>query len=326
MMHKNKIPKSKACISDHFDGEKFYNPYTSMRGLSDLLYWLWTRHPTPWPKEIAVKMQKVKDERVFNPHLRVTHINHSTVLIQFEGYNFLTDPIWSKRASPFSWIGPKRVISPGVLFDDLPPIDFVIISHNHYDHMDLPTLTRLNQTHQPHFFVPQGNKSYLEAQGLQRITELDWWSAIPLSSTCHLTFVPGQHFSARGLWDRNKTLWGGYMLQGHDKSVYFAGDTGYSPYFKQIRERLGAPTLSLLPIGAFEPKWFMSPMHMSPQDAVQAFEDLGSKYAMSIHFGTFPLTDEGITVPIIMLEKALQAHSLSLEQFWILQPGEGREI
>ncbi len=313
--------------SDHFDGRRYYNPSIPYRTLWDVVRWRWKRKVKPWPF-VPVEQQKVQQERTGEEECIVTFINHSTVLIQLSGWNILTDPIWSKRASPFSWIGPKRITLPGVKFEDLPPIDIVLLSHNHYDHMDIPTLQRLYKEHEPVFFVPKGNLSYLRSKGIKKqVKELDWWDQVDFSLNEHLYFVPSQHFSARGILDRNKTLWGGFVIKKSKQVIYFAGDTGFNAsYFEEIKSRLGSPTLSLLPIGAFEPRGFMHHVHLSPEDAVKAHLILGSKQSMAIHFGTFQLADEDLHAPIQELKRSLKNHHLPLEKFWVLNPGESREV
>jgi L-ascorbate metabolism protein UlaG (beta-lactamase superfamily) len=314
-------------LSDHFDGRRYYNnPSIPERSMWEILRWLRHRKVKPWPF-IGNEQQKIQKERTDQGECIVTFINHSTVLLQLEGWNILTDPIWSKRASPVSWIGPKRVVLPGIKFEDLPPIDMVLLSHNHYDHMDLSTLRRLFDEHQPVFFVSKGNGSYLKSKGIKKqVKELDWWDRVDFGLKYSLYFVPSQHFSARTIFDRNKTLWGGFVIKGPNQMIYFAGDTGFSSHFAEIQRRLGSPTLSLLPIGAFEPRWCMQPIHLCPEEAVEAHLILGSKKSMAIHFGTFQLADEGINDPIQELEKSLENHALPFESFWVLKPGEAREL
>ncbi|WP_068471080.1 MBL fold metallo-hydrolase [Candidatus Protochlamydia phocaeensis] len=312
--------------SNHFNGQRYFNPGVKLQPFSRALYWMLTRSPAPWPHSVPVQQQKITRPRVQAGELAITFINHSTCLIQVSGWNILTDPIWSERASPFKRWGPRRSALPGVRFEDLPPIDLVLISHNHYDHMDLPSLQRLQQVHEPVFFIPQGNFSYLKAKGLKNMKELDWWEQVDFSMDHQLIFVPSQHFSARGIWDRNKTLWGGFVIKGPKHSIYFAGDTGYGPHFTMIRERLGPPRLSFLPIGAFKPEWFMHSVHISPAEAVQAHLDLQSKQSVAIHFGTFQMADDGIDEPILALEKEMDKRGLPQEQFWILKNGESKEI
>jgi L-ascorbate metabolism protein UlaG (beta-lactamase superfamily) len=312
--------------SDHFDGRRYYNPSIPKRSFWEILRWRLKRKVKPWP-HIVSKKQKVQQKRTKQGESAVTFINHSTVLLQLDGWNILTDPIWSERASPLSWMGPKRVSQPGIMFEDLPPIDIVLLSHNHYDHMDIATLRRISNEHQAAFFVPKGNQAYLKSKGIAtKVTELDWWDHVDFAPEHCLYFVPSQHFSARGIFDRNKTLWGGFVIKGPKQMIYFAGDTGFSSYFAEIKKRLGSPTLSLLPIGAFEPRWLLRSVHLSPEEAVKAHLILGSKQSMAIHFGTFQLADEDINTPILELEKSLQNHHLPAECFWVLKPGETKDI
>jgi L-ascorbate metabolism protein UlaG (beta-lactamase superfamily) len=226
----------------------------------------------------------------------VTLINHSSVLLQQRGTHILTDPVWSQRASPFTWIGPRRHREPGVRWEDLPPIDTVLLSHNHYDHLDLATLRRLAERGQSQFIVPTGVARLLRSNNIGPVHELDWGESLPLGQTT-IHSVPALHFSARGIFDRNRTLWCGYMIETADRIVYFAGDTAFGDHFALIRERHGAPRLALLPIGAYEPRWFMSPVHMGPDEAARAHKILGAQTSIAIHHGTFQLTDEGIDTP-----------------------------
>lgn len=309
---------------EHFNGKRYINPHANTRGLRQALHWLWNRQIEPWPQRI-INPQQIKHTRI-QDELWLTFINHSTTLIQVENKNILTDPIWSERASPFSKIGPKRIYQPGVRFDDLPPIDIVLISHNHYDHLDCATLKKLEMIHQPTYYTLKGNRPLLRKMGLKQVQELDWWDSINLINGQSIISVPAQHFSGRGLFDRNKTLWGGFVFKGRKWVVYFAGDTGYGPHFKEIYHRIGMLDLALLPIGAFKPEWFMKPVHMSPVEAVQAHLDLKAHQSVAIHFGTFQLGDEKVDEAQIELQQALRSHQLNLNQFWILEPGEGRQV
>ncbi len=311
--------------SSHFDGRCYYNPGAPHRPRWKIAWWMLTRRPVPW-KTIPIEQQKIPQQRTAQGECSVTFINHATVLLQLEGWNILTDPIWSERASPFSWWGPKRVCLPGVKFEDLPPIDIVLLSHNHYDHMDLATLKRLAKEHQPMIYVSKGNQAYLEANGITSVKELDWWDQEQFSLIYTLHFVPAQHFSARGFFDHNKTLWGGFVLKGPKQSIYFAGDTGYGPHFEEIKHRLGPPALSILPIGAYAPRWFLKTVHLNPEEAVKAHLDLASKQSLAMHFGTFQLTDEDFDAPLHDLEKALKHYELPPDCFWILKPGETKKF
>jgi L-ascorbate metabolism protein UlaG (beta-lactamase superfamily) len=211
--------------------------------------------------------------------------------------NILTDPVWSERASPVSFLGPRRHRLPGIEFDRLPPIHAVLLSHNHYDHLDLPTLRRLAASRQqPIFVAPLGLDRYLESRGITPARQLDWGDSLAVpGATIHA--VPAIHFSGRSPFDRNQTLWSGYVIQSAFGTIYFAGDTGFGPHFAWIRDRFGAPRLALLPIGAYEPRWFMSPVHMNPEEALEAHRILGATTSIAIHHGTFQLADEAIDAP-----------------------------
>ena len=277
----------------HFDGNRFYNPDAPQApGYLDGLRWKLTTRPEPSPSFIADVEPSIPSERVDGNGLRATLVNHSTVLVQQHSSNILTDPIWSERSSPFSWIGPRRRREAGVSWENLPLIDAVLVSHNHYDHMDLPTLRRLATRGNSKFIVPAGAGRLLRSAKLS-VHELDWGQSLSLQNfTVHC--VPALHFSARGLFDRNKSLWCGYVIESRERLVYFAGDTAFGPHFAQIREIFGSPHLALLPIGAYQPRWFMSPVHMGPGEAVRAHEILGAETSVAIHHGTFQLADDGL--------------------------------
>jgi L-ascorbate metabolism protein UlaG (beta-lactamase superfamily) len=316
-------PKYRGPVSDHFDGTRFQN-LTSIPhgGFRAFLRWQTHRQVGPW-QDRDTPPGPSPPSRVAD--LRVTFVNHATVLLQQDGLNVLTDPIWSLRASPVSFLGPRRHHPPGLRFDDLPPIDAVLLSHNHYDHLDLPTLRRLEARHHPRFFCGLGNGSLLEKAGLHRVTELDWWQSVPLTAAVDLVAVPAQHFSNRGLFDRDRTLWLGYVLRGPAGRSYFAGDTGAGPHFAEIRRRLGSPRLAVLPIGAYRPPWFMSPVHEAPAEALDAHLALGAGTSVPIHFGTFALGDDGQDEPPRALEEAIaRAHPGA--RFRVLGFGEGLEV
>jgi L-ascorbate metabolism protein UlaG (beta-lactamase superfamily) len=318
-------PGHQGPVSDHFDGTRFHNrPDVPHGGFGAFIKWQRTRQLGPWTERDAPFGPR-PPARVTGGGMRVTFVNHATVLIQQDGVNVLTDPIWSLRASPVSFAGPRRQRPPGLRFEDLPAIDAVVLSHNHYDHMDLATLRRLEQAHHPRFFCGLGNKALLERAGLGRVTELDWWQSLPLTAAVDLIAVPNQHFSNRGLFDRDRTLWLGYVLRGPAGLAYFAGDTGLGPHYAEIRRRLGAPRLAVLPIGAYRPSWFMSPVHQSPAQALEAHAALEAGTSVAIHFGTFPLGDDGQDEPPAALEAARRALA-SPPRFWVLDFGEGREV
>jgi L-ascorbate metabolism protein UlaG (beta-lactamase superfamily) len=305
----------------HFDGRRFYNPNApQVRGFVDALRWKLTSHREPSPSFIEDVVPSVAPRNVDASQIRVTMVNHSTVLVQHSGFNLLTDPIWSERASPLSWIGPKRRRRPGVRMEDLPPIDVVLISHNHFDHLDLPTLHQLAARGSSTFVVATRGARLLRSHRIESVHELDWGESLVISGfTIHC--VPALHFSARGIVDRNETLWCGYVIEYPEALVYFAGDTGFGSHFAQIREKFGSPQLALLPIGAYEPRWFMSPVHMAPEEAVRAHEILGAKTSIAIHHGTFQLGDDGVDTP----QKQLMACRRDY-LFLILRNGQFAEI
>lgn len=310
--------------TDHFDGRRFRNDIPVNHGrLRDVARWLATRAPGPWDPFADAPPGPPPPRRVDD--MRVTWVGHATALVQTAGLNILTDPVWSRRCSPFTWAGPSRVRPPGVSFDDLPPIDVVLLSHNHYDHLDEATLQRLQRAHAPLVVTGLGNAALLRSIGVGNVLELDWWDEVELQSGVQAMCVPAQHFSGRGVADRDATLWAGFVVRGPRGAVYFAGDTGMGPHFARIRERVGRPRLALLPIGAFRPEWFMSRVHTSPDDALDAHRILGATLSMAIHFGTFQLADDGQHEAPERL-RALLAGTREEATFWVPQHGEGRDV
>ncbi len=255
----------------------------------------------------------------------VTFIGHATFLIQTATGNILTDPMYSDRAGPFGLLGPRRVRQPAVRFDDLPPISTVLLSHNHYDHCDRPTLARLAKRFDPTVITPLGNGALVKSTGLRKVEELDWWQDAK-TSPLPLTLTPAHHFSARTPFDRNRALWGGFTIDVADRRIYFAGDSAYAPFFREVRRRLGPIDLALLPIGAYEPRWFMQSVHMNPAEAVQAHLDLEAAASVAMHFGTFQLTTEGIDEPVRALEQARLAHHLEPSAFRAIGFGESVRV
>ncbi len=249
----------------------------------------------------------------------ITFIGHATFLIQLPGLTVLTDPVFSERCSPVGWAGPRRARPPGLALDALPPVDLVLVSHNHYDHMDLPSLRRLAARGVRRAITTAGNTAVLKQAGFAQVEALDWWEQAQ-AGPVQVTATPARHFSRRGRSDMNRTLWAGFSLRAPDGHVLFAGDSGAGPHWQAIRERLGAPGLALLPIGAYEPRWMMAPVHMNPAEAVQAHRDLGAAQSVGMHFGTFQLTDEAIDAPV----KALAA--TGVEGFTTLGFGESRRF
>ena len=323
--------------SAHFNGEYFFNRVSADKSAWDMVSvsagLLFTAEE--WPERIENQPQRVPQERVQDESISVTFINHATVLIQVAGVNILTDPIYSSRASPVQWAGPKRVRRPGVRLEDLPLIDVILISHNHYDHLDLDTLQRLQKRNLkerdssgssgPLILAGLGNGTLFQEQGLKNHHDLDWGEQVTYHNV-EFIFSEGQHRSGRGLTDQMKTLWGGFVIRTRQGNIYFAGDTGYGPQFREAREQYGSFALSLLPIGAYEPRWFMKPLHMNPREAVQAHIDLGSQQSVGIHWGTFQLTYESVDQPLHDLEQAVQELQIPHDRFWAMEFGETRVI
>lgn len=307
--------------SPQFDSNsnKFKNKYVQEKSLITVFKWLWSREKEQWPENIKNKKEDNVNVEIKDNEFALSFINHSTFLIQFNGINILTDPVYSERTSPVQWAGPKRVRKPGIKFKNLPQIDVVIISHNHYDHMDADTLQNLEKKFSPLILAPLGDKEFLDGLGLKNVKELDWWEEVKVRDH-NFIYVPAQHFSGRGLFDRMESLWGGYVIQSKNKQIYFAGDTGYSKHFSEISQKLGPIDFSLIPIGAYEPRWFMKDMHVNPDDAVLAHKDLKSKHSIGMHYGTWQLTDEKIDQPIIDLEIAKKKYQV--DNFSTLFEGE----
>jgi len=317
-------------VSDHCDGARFFNPpgQPPARSFSDLPKWwyqrLVLRQGTVWPKKVTAPLVPQLPAAVPAGQAAITFIGHATFLLQLPGLNVLTDPIFSSRASPFSWAGPKRVRPPALTLAQLPRIDVVLVSHNHYDHLDLPTLRWLARERRPLFVTTLGNKAWLEKRGVPSVVELDWWQTHPATPELEIGCTPAQHFAARWPWDRCRTLWGGFALRTPAGRIYFAGDSGYSGTFKEIGARLGPFDLALLPIGAYEPRWFMAPVHCTPEEAVRIHRDVRSRRSVAMHFGTFQLTNEGIDEPLLALAAARTALGVAAADFLIPGFGETR--
>ncbi|WP_343672398.1 MBL fold metallo-hydrolase [Chitinophaga sp.] len=324
----NCAPVHKQIVSDHYDGKKFYNPTLAKQfspGLSDIIRMMREGRPK-WPEKVATNGIHKLDEDLGTDGISLTFVNHATFLIQLPGINILTDPVWAKRVSPVSWFGPMRVRTPGIKMEELPVIHLVIISHNHYDHLDLETLKKLGKRFSPKVLVPVGDKALVESVGIKDVQELDWWESVQLNPDTRITFTPAQHSSRRGLLDKDRSLWGSYFIQSNKHSVYFGGDAGYSTHYKEIKKRLGAPEFALLGIGVYEPNWFMKPMHMNPAEAVAAYMDLDAKLGIGMHFGTFQLASEEYDQPQKELKAALEKMKISQDRFITLQEGETKYI
>lgn len=315
--------------SDHFVKGEFRNRWPAgerAHGFGDFWHWQLNRDIGLWDEWVPAPPGPAPPARVEGSALRVTFVGHSTLLVQTGGLNVLTDPVWSYRVGPTSWAGVARRRPPGIRFEDLPPIDVVLISHNHYDHMDLPTLRRLHAAHRPKVFVGLGNAGFLAEEGMPGATDMDWWDGVSLGPDVSLHAVPAQHFSRRGLCDGNETLWLGWVLMVHGQAIYFAGDTGYGSHFAEIGRRFAPVRFAMLPIGAYRPRWFMRAVHVDPAQAVRAHLELGAQTSVAMHFGTFRQADDGQYEPLTDLVEALEESALDLESFWVLGFGEGRLV
>jgi L-ascorbate metabolism protein UlaG (beta-lactamase superfamily) len=254
----------------------------------------------------------------------VTWIGHATLLVQLDGANFLTDPQWSERASPVSFGGPRRVSPPGLRFEDLPPIHIVLISHDHYDHLDVATVTRLWAEHRPRFVAPLGLKAWFAELGITDVEELDWWEARVVRGLT-VTCLPAQHWSARSWWDANRRLWASWGVAGPSRRFYFAGDTGYyPPLFEEIGRRLGPFDLAAVPIGAYAPPAMMRLTHTTPEEALRVLADVRGARLVGIHWGTFDLTDEPYGEPPVRLSAEVRRLGLEPDRIWVLKHGETR--
>jgi len=317
--------------TDHFDGKLFFNPGGLEPGsLRDVLKWQFTEKRARWPKRYDSPHLNAKPEkRVENGDIVVTMVGHATMLVQMDGVNLLTDPLWSERTSPLSFAGPKRRIEPGIAFDDLPPIDAVLLTHNHYDHLDLETLKRLRQDHDPLVVTPLGNDTIVKsAVPDMRIAVGDWGDTIELEQGLTLHFEPCHHWSARGSTDRRMALWAAFVIEGEAGKVYHIGDTGFHDgvNYREARRKHGDFRLALLPIGAYEPRWFMKPQHQNPEEAVAGLKLCGAAYAVGHHWGTVQLTNEGIEDPVHALHTALEQCAIERERFRPLTAGEAWRI
>ncbi len=310
--------------SKQFNGNSFINMNNiEMQDELDILSWFAELGDSRWPQWINSEFGPSPVDRVGIDEMIVTFINHSTVLIQVDGLNILTDPVWSFVVGPFGRIGLKRHRNPGIRFEDLPQIDYVLISHNHYDHMDIPTLIKLSESYQPKFIVPLGDKELLNNNGIENVIEMDWWDHIILENNQKIFFVPSQHSSQRGLFDRYKSLWGGYVITSTGGPIYFAGDTGFGPHFYKIKELFGKMRFCMLPIGAFKPEKLLEKFHMSPKEAVKVHQILESQLSIGIHWGTFKQTIEAYLDPINYLQEALNEVDLNDSKFMVFKHGKG---
>jgi len=316
-------PVYKGPISDHFDGKKFRNPHgKEAGGFKDVLKYIVTKkaEPVSFDKTAYVRSD-FRSIDIPSGKFRITFVNHSTFLIETEGLNILTDPIWSRRCSPFQFAGPGRLRLPGIPFENLPKIDLILLSHNHYDHLDKDTVIRLHEKHNPQFIVPLGVSGFLKKLGIERVDELDWWTTQDYKEY-KITGLPANHFSGRGLFDRDRTLWCGYLLEIHGRKLYFAGDSGYSNIFKEIGSRVGGIDVSLIPIGAYKPEWFMGPIHVTPKEAMFLHKDVQSKQSIAMHFGCFPLADDNPESARRLFRESLISENIKTTEFMLPQEGK----
>lgn len=320
----------------HREGGGFRNPWLMApveRGFRDFLRWQRerrTRPPRSLPGrlELPVATPQFALPRARTGELRATWVGHSTFLLQIGRWNVLTDPVWSDRVSPLPWLGPRRLVRPGIPFDGLPPIDVIVISHDHYDHLDAPTVRALTgRFPDARWVAPLGHANWLARRGARTIDELDWWTSVRLEAegaSLEITALPAQHWTRRNPFVESRRLWAGFGLDGGPgRRVFFAGDSGYGEAFREIGRRAGPFDVVLLPIGAYEPRWFMSGAHMDPAEAVQAYIDLGSTGSfVAMHWGTFILTDEPVLEPPRLAREAWAASGLPPANLSILRHGE----
>ena len=308
--------------SVHFDGARFFNPHAPAgRSFGDVVKWWRTRRAEPWPVSLPLPAVAPLPAHVPDGRVAATFIGHSTFLLRTAGAAVITDPVFTTHAGPFGRLGPRRVRPPALAVAQLPRVDVVLVSHNHYDHLQPRSLRELEARFGPVFVTTLGNRSFLERLGLKRVMELDWWQEAP-AGPVQVQCVPAQHFSARGIRDRNRTLWAGFVFRSAGRTLLFVGDSGYGPHFKEIGARVPAIDVALVPIGAYEPRWFMKPMHLDPDEAVQAHLDVGARVSVGMHFGTFRLTDEGIDAPIERLVAARAAAGVPPGAFRVPEFGE----
>ena len=319
-------------VSDHFDGMHFFDPDGAPpKPLGEVLRWQFGsgRQRQAWPEWVPSPYADTPPQRVTGDKVRLSFVGHASWLIQTSGLNILVDPVWSERASPFAFAGPKRHNDPGIAFEALPKIDIVLVSHGHYDHLDTTTLSRLAKAFAPRVITPLGNDVTMRAaDDAIKADAFDWHDRVELGNGLAVTLVPTRHWSARGLFDRNKVLWASFVLETPAGKLYIVCDSGYGDgkHFRRVAEQHGPLRLAILPIGAYEPRWFMRDQHMNPEDAVKALADCGAQQALAHHHGTFQLTDEAIEAPAIALGEALDEAKVPREKFAVLKPGQVFEI
>jgi L-ascorbate metabolism protein UlaG (beta-lactamase superfamily) len=319
-------------VSDHFDGERFFDPDGAPpKSLGEVLRWQFGagRQRAAWPEWSPSPYADIPPARVTGDQVRLSFVGHVSWLIQTSGLNILVDPVWSARASPFSFAGPQRHNDPGIAFERLPAIDVVLVSHGHYDHLDVATLSQLAAKSSPRVITPLGNDLTMRgADETIRAEAFDWHRRVELGGGIAVTLVPTRHWTARGLFDRNKALWASFVLETPAGKIYIVCDSGYGDggHFRRVAAAHGRLRLAILPIGAYEPRGFMRDQHMNPSEAVKALADCGAEQALAHHHGTFQLTDEAIDAPVIALHAALDEAEMPREKFVALKPGQAVEI
>jgi len=313
-------------VTQNFDGTRFFNPGAPRPDNGwDFWRWQFSREPGPWPAWAENPAADKPPARVEGDELRVSFVNHATFLLQTQGLNILTDPIWAERASPVSFLGPKRVRAPGIAFDALPKIDVVLVSHNHYDHMNLETIARIWKRDAPRILTPLGNDTIVRsADAAIKVETLDWGSRVELSPTVTAVLEPMQHWSARTRWDTNLALWGSFVIEAPGGAIYFVGDTGYGGgrVFREAAAKYGGFRFTLMPIGAYQPQWFMEYAHQTPEQAVMAHLDARSCFTLAAQHSTFPMADDGHDEPLRDLAAARDKLGVPEANFRALMNGE----
>ena len=325
-----KNPYYSGPVSDHFDGTRFFiDGHEKPLGFRAAMKWSLNGQKQKWPPATQPIFEDAPPARVQGDELRVSYIGHATFLIQTQGLNVLIDPVFSDRASPVQFAGPKRVNPPGVALNNLPEIDVVLVSHNHYDHLDLASLKQLHQAYAPRILTPLGNDTILKkANPAFKVEAYDWHARVQISADFAVHFEPANHWSARSATDRFMALWCAFVLETKGGNIYHIADTGFGDgrIFDDVRQKHRAFRLAIIPIGAYEPRWFMKGQHVNPAESVAILQKVGASQAIAHHWGTFQLTDEAIHAPLEALHSALVAHDIDRARFLTPRPGQAVDI